>query len=360
MNLIEHLKIIQDSIRAGRFGNEDSVKQGIVLRILQVLKWPVFDPQIVYPEFPLENRKVDYALCPLLQTPKIIIEVKKIGNLEGGDRQLFEYAFHKGTPMCILTDGQEWHFYLPGEQGAYSERKVYQLDLLERDLEESDKRLNRYLSFQNVADGKAIENAREDYISVSRNRNIKKTLPEAWRKLIEEEDSLLVELLAEKVAEICGYTPDINTVVEFLRKQDTHVPGHEPLKPSISKLKILSQPQSPEGFVGFTYKGEHFQEKNAVRTMISIFNLLAKKDQQFLERFMSRKHGRTRRYVAHKKEELYPHQSLDFCVLHSVQLDSKLWIGTNYSKGSIEKIIEMACEVAELQFGSDLIVTLGN
>jgi len=64
------------------------------------------------------------------------VEVKKIGFTAGADRQLFEYVFHLGVPMAILTDGQEWSFYLPGEQGRYDERRVYKIDLLELDISE--------------------------------------------------------------------------------------------------------------------------------------------------------------------------------------------------------------------------------
>jgi hypothetical protein len=40
--------------------------------------------------------------------------------------------------MAVLTDGQEWHFFLPTEQGDYGERRVYKLDLLERDPQEAE------------------------------------------------------------------------------------------------------------------------------------------------------------------------------------------------------------------------------
>jgi len=44
-----------------------------------------------------------------------------------------EYAFHEGVPFAILTDGQQWQFFLPGERGDYSERRVHKPDLAERD-----------------------------------------------------------------------------------------------------------------------------------------------------------------------------------------------------------------------------------
>jgi predicted type IV restriction endonuclease len=50
--------------------------------------------------------------------------VKQVGQSDRAERQLFEYAFHDGVPMAILTDGREWNFFLPGEQGDYGERRV--------------------------------------------------------------------------------------------------------------------------------------------------------------------------------------------------------------------------------------------
>jgi len=78
---------------------------------------------------------VDFALCHPPGKPVTLIEAKQIGQSDGAERQLFEYAFD-GVPMAILTDGREWNVFLPGEQGSYSERHVYKLDLMERDLAE--------------------------------------------------------------------------------------------------------------------------------------------------------------------------------------------------------------------------------
>ena len=89
---------------------------------------------LLFPEFSLEGRRVDFALCHPANRPAVFVEVKKVGGAKGADKQLFEYAFHSGVPMAILTDGQEWSFYLPGEQGRYDERRVYKLDLLERNV----------------------------------------------------------------------------------------------------------------------------------------------------------------------------------------------------------------------------------
>ena len=79
-------------------------------------------------------------------------------------------------------------------------------------------RLERYLSYTQVSSGAAIDAAREDYKNVSRGRQMLSTLPEAWSKLVAEEDELLLELLADKVESLCGFKPDVDTVARFLRE----------------------------------------------------------------------------------------------------------------------------------------------
>jgi predicted type IV restriction endonuclease len=154
--LDQELQTIQAGLRSGIFPNEASVSQGIVLRILNALGWPTYDTQVVSPEYGLEGRRVDFSLAHPRNKPRVFIEVKQVGQSDGAERQLFEYAFHKGVPMVILTDGREWNFFLPGELGDYGERRVYKLDILERSTEESVLRLERYLSYARVCAGDAL------------------------------------------------------------------------------------------------------------------------------------------------------------------------------------------------------------
>jgi hypothetical protein len=146
-----------------------------------------------------------------------LIEVKQLGMASpASERQLFEYAFHAGVPLVVLTDGQQWQFFLPAEQGDYGERRAYKLDLLEREVDECSNRLKRYLQYEAVVSGAAIEAAREDYRNVARGRLIRAALPRAWRKLVEEKDDILIDLLADQAATLCGYKPDVDTVCRFL------------------------------------------------------------------------------------------------------------------------------------------------
>ena len=236
MTLKEHIDDIRDNLKKGLYTNEAAVSQSIVLRLLDVLSWPRFNPQVIIPEHSVEGRRVDFALCHPPSKPIVFIEVKQVGNIEGAERQLFEYAFHEGVPIAILTDGREWRFFHPTAQGDYRERKVHEMDLTEDDNEKNAERLNRYLNYESIRTGEAAKAIEEDYRNVSRQRQVATRLPEAWRKLVEEADELLLEVVAEKVESLCEHKPTNEQVLDFLKslKQEQEI---EPLP----KRKHLTQ-----------------------------------------------------------------------------------------------------------------------
>ena len=240
MTLNEHLDDIRNDLRRGTFANEASVSQGIVLRLLHALGWP-YNTQVVIPEYSVEERRVDFALCHPASKPLVFIEVKQVGQIKGAERQLFEYAFHTGVPIAILTDGREWHFFQPGGQGDYTERRVYKLDLTETENEESLKRLNRYLNYELIRTGESIRAIEDDYRIVSKQRHIEISLPEAWSKLVEEADEFLLDVMAEKTESLCGYKPTGEQVLAFLKDLDREGPhSREVPAPPIDK-KALRQ-----------------------------------------------------------------------------------------------------------------------
>ncbi len=366
MDIKNTIKSIASDIKYGRFTSEASVSQGIVLRLLSVLGWDIFDAEIVIPEYSIFGKRVDFALCHPRNKPMVLIEVKQVGNAEGFEKQLFEYAFHQGIPFAILTDGQEWHFFLPGEQGLYQERRVYKLDILERDLDESYNRFTRYLDHERVASGLAIDSARDDYRNVSKQREIKDTLPIAWRKLIDEKEELLLELLADKVESLCGYKPEFELVENFLENLSYPIVEQPVInidKRIIRKKRLKDKvvfDQNKNKQPGFTYKMKNFNARNARDVMINIFKIFAKEDNTFLERFtLLPEHGKKRRFLAKNKYDLYPDRTdLAEQSSHAVEFLPGWWLGLNYNKTSIEKIIRMACEVRGVKYGSELTISL--
>ena len=217
MTLKEHIDDIRDNLEKGLFINEAAVSDSIVRRLLDALDWPIYNPQLVFPQYPVEGGKVDFALCYPLLEPCVFIEVKQVGNIEGAEEQLFRYAFRRGVPIAILTDGQKWRFFYPIGQGDYRERMVHEIDLTGGDGEENANRLSRYLNYESIRTGEAVKAIEEDYQNVSRQRQVATRLPEAWNKLVEDADEFLLDVVAEKVESLCGYRPTNEQVLGFLK-----------------------------------------------------------------------------------------------------------------------------------------------
>lgn len=374
MSLETEIEAVRTGIRSGRFVNEAAVCQGIVLRLLSALSWPTFDTQIVCPEFSLGGRRVDFALCHPATKPIAFIEVKQVGQSDGGERQLFEYAFHEGIPLAILTDGREWHFFLPGGQGSYGERRVYKLDLVDREVAECSDRLQRYLLYSGIVSGASIEAAKEDYKDASRRREIERVLPEALTQLIAEEDGLLLEVVADKAESLCGFKPDPDTVAAFLGRWLKHRSSSPQPQPTgegpATKVPPpfgtnapppapgLPQPPPPLR-VGYEIRGQFVSCRNAIEVLRRLFDDLGARDPSFLMRFAGLpKHGRSRRYLARNREELYPGRD-DLCREYALQVGATWWMSTNHSRATIARIVEMAGDVAGLRRGQDFRYWLG-
>lgn len=220
MTLKEHIDDISNQLKQGAFSHEAAVSDGIVRRLLHALKWPIFTPKVFIPEYGVGGQRVDFALCHPPEKPRVFIEVKQVGNLDGAEEQLFGYAFREGVPIAILTDGQKWRFFHPTGEGKFRERKVYELDLLESHSEESIERLNRYLNYESVRKGEAVTAIKNDYQSVSKQREIEARIPEAWSKLLQDEDEFsefLIEALAGKTESLCEARPTTEQILTYLK-----------------------------------------------------------------------------------------------------------------------------------------------
>lgn len=164
MTLQEHIDDIRDKLEKGMFVGEAAVSQGIVLRLLDALDWPIFNTQVVHPEYRVGGGRVDFALCHPPSKPIVFIEVKQVGKIEWGDQQLFEYALdHGGIPIAVLTNGQKWQFFCRMGQENYREGKVCELDFIKGNSKEIADCLNRYLNYQSIHTGEAVEAIKKDY-----------------------------------------------------------------------------------------------------------------------------------------------------------------------------------------------------
>ena len=215
--------------------DEATVRQVVVLRILNVLGWNTFDHREVTPEFGVGGGQVDYCLRIARQS-KVFIEVKRGGeNLYPHQDQLLRYSFERGVGLATLTNGLDWWFYLPLREGSWEERRFSAISITSADNDAVQAVFNNALSKNGVASGSAIEYAENLLDQQRRAILVNTTLPRAWQELIEEPDSLLVELLSETVERIAQVRPDASRVRDFIRNAWTQratspdtAPAHEP------------------------------------------------------------------------------------------------------------------------------------
>lgn len=363
MSLESTLSDITARLRQGKFPNEQAISQGIVLRTFQELGWDTWDTNVVWPEYQTGEGRADFALCHPPSKPAVFTEVKQPGKAEDAVRQALEYAFHKGVPFVVLTDGRTWSFYLPAEQGSYEDRRVYKLDLYERSPAEAGEILRRYLERARVESGESLEAARKEYRSRNRRSQAKDAIPEAWRELVEKGDELLVEMLTSAVESKAGVRPDADDVADFLAGLGRPAIGETKRGSAPLQTTIVSARPIPPRLISETSRsgklvllGKAHPYRNAKEAMVIVLRELAKSDPAFLERCSQHPdaQGRTRRYIARTPEELYPDRE-DLRDLRE-SLPHGWLVATNLNNVLKKSIIRLAAEVAGLTFGKDVVV----
>jgi hypothetical protein len=242
---------------------------------------------------------------------------------------------------------------------------------LERDVDESVNRLRRYLDYNRVASGNAIDDARKDYRDIAKDREIRATLPEAWNKLIDDGDDLLIELVATTVESLCGYKPDPEAVNSFLSEKlrlgasRSHSPAPELKTRPTGQPPLGRSTMKPERPGAFRYVlfDESFTATSGRDVTYQIFRALAERDASFAERFVTLpKRAGGRPYLARSPEALYPgspHLALVHGNFRELFPNSGWFLDLHLSHRSMARVIKMACQAAGITYGVDLKVELG-
>lgn len=100
------------------YGRTEGDTRKIVLRVLSILGYDIFNPNIVAEEYTCDvgtkrGEKVDFALLSG-DEPWCLIEVKRAGTSVHLDRhkaQLYRYFGASKAKVAIMTDGFTWDFY---------------------------------------------------------------------------------------------------------------------------------------------------------------------------------------------------------------------------------------------------------
>jgi len=244
--------------------DEAATKQAVVLKILSLLSWEIFNIDKVTPEYSVGGKRVDYSLR-INNANKVFIEVKRIGEeLENHQEQLLNYSFQEGVKISILTNGVTWWFYLPLHEGSWEQRKFYTIDVLQQEPEDVTAKFIDFISYDNIDSGNAVQNAEAIYKGQQKLNVLKDTLPKAWDKIISEPDEILIELISDTAEKFCGYKADSGLVKQFLSsyRGQLMIPAVQPAKVALpTHPKVTTRtPTSAPGTIKKGHKLDHILE----------------------------------------------------------------------------------------------------
>lgn len=306
--------------------NEAQTKQGIILPLLEILGWDIFNTEEIVPELEINGGKVDYSLR-INNNNTVFIEVKSTQeNLEDFQQQLLNYSFKGGIRLAILTNGKTWWFYLPLKEVGWQQRKFYTIDIFEQDLEDVCQKFIDFLSKDNIAKGEAIKKAEEIYETKKKEDILKETIPRAWNKLIEEKNSELIDLINKTTENLCGYTAPKNLIIEFLSNlKESELP---PVSPVITSPKQKSQDFTGKKVKAFNFLNQTYEVSSWKEVLIKLCEILYKKHHNEFRKVLNLK-GRNRKYFSFNKKDLFRPQLIP---------SSNIYIETNFSANNIAKI----------------------
>ena len=358
----ELLSKIASGLQAGLYSNEKAVSTSIVIPILRKLGWDDADPYEVRPEYQSGKGRVDFALFCSNGQPGLFIEVKAVGKAATADIQLFEYAFHEGAQIAVLTDGRVWSFYLPGQPGSYEDRKVHQIDLLERAPDDAEKRFIRYLRKDRVASNAAFEDAKADYNSKTTQKLATATIPKAWAELLAEPD-IIKKLLRDRTEALCGHIPSDEALAIFVGSflgTGSSVAPNLPAPAAIAPQAHVSPTSTPTAAsgtgpspLGWKLLGKNVTAKNQNEALAGLINELFLRFPDLVEHIASSVASKNRKHIAKSKEEIYPLRP-DLGIRYSIQLKNGYFLGTNVSSGEKLKIAMKAAGACDLVWGSQV------
>ena len=208
--------------------NETSMKQGVVLRVLDAAGWSAFDLSEVYPEFRVGSTKVDFALktaqSPRMRAtakPKALVEVKSLEDSlesERHHRRLLNNCAKAEVELGVLTNGLDWMLFLWSPDRSTQESCFCQVDI-RKDPDYAAEELNKYLAKDKVSNGQAVRSAERSLRERNQDEIIRTAIVEGWQQVVAGLDEGLVELVATAAEVKTGIRPENRIVRRTLVEQ---------------------------------------------------------------------------------------------------------------------------------------------
>lgn len=159
MNLRAELQRVINQLETNPPSVEAEVLDFVIEPILRSLGWDTTDKNSYRPQYQVGGGRVDIALVHE-NKPYVFIEAKKRGGLDAkGEQQLFNYASDKDLPFLVLTDGEDWNFYLIYDEGKPQRFNDFKLSVGDDPYEYEDF-LEDFLKKENVVSKDAVSRAK--------------------------------------------------------------------------------------------------------------------------------------------------------------------------------------------------------
>ena len=208
--------------------NETSMKQVVVLRVLDAAGWSAFDLSDIEPEFRVGNTRVDFALkgaqSPRTRSaakPRVLVEVKSLEeNLDNErlHRRLVGNCERAGVELGVLTNGLAWILFLWTEGTERQDSRFCEVDI-RQDSEAAVEELNRYLAKDKVNNGQAVRSAERALRERNQGEVMRSAVIEGWQQVVAGLDEGLVELIATAAEVKTGLRPDNRMIRRILVDQ---------------------------------------------------------------------------------------------------------------------------------------------
>ncbi len=215
--IVSFVKSIKSNTKINSF-DETSIKQAVVMRLLSLLGWDIFDVEEIVPDYSAGSGVVDYALR-LDRKNKVFISVATTGeDLDNHQDEFLDFAFQEGVGVSILTNGVVWWGYLSSVEDSAGQKKVFSLDLIQQESEDAALKLEEFLDKGNMESGAALKSAKS-YYSLKKKKIATEMIPKAWIEILSGPDEQLIRLIQETTENLCDFQPDKKTINTFLTEQ---------------------------------------------------------------------------------------------------------------------------------------------
>ena len=311
--LVGFIESLQSNNRLAEM-DEASTKQAIVIKMLSLLGWDIFNVDEIKPDLVVKSHTVDFSLRSN-NTDAAFINVKKVNAaLDKHQKQILGCAKAEGVKLSILTNGMVWWFYLSLQEGALEQKKFCSIDLLKQNPKDSAPIIFSLLEKDSITSGKSLQMA-ESMLKMRHRRNVEKYLAKSWNKLLSNPPDALINLLNESVEKLTGYKADKKTIVKFLigcsqpesaekvidlKEQvasEKPVVSGEPIElkePVVSDEPIeLNKPVSSpstsyegKSISSFTFKGSSFNVDSWEQLLVNICKMLSMEYNMDIEKLL--------------------------------------------------------------------------